>query len=112
MEQRDYLKDQIDQMARVLGVLLAKLAGLSSDTLQEQFTDLIESSLMDELDIDIEKLVDQSIEDMLLDIQARKLNDISLEKLAEVLFIYAEKSNMPMIKEKNLLKVHILLLMC
>jgi len=94
VEQRDYLKRQIDQLGQVLGKILADLLGLKS---KGQTTEAIEISgqiLKNELGYDFDELLEIPAEDLIIDLQKnKKLNLENFNSLAEILLLIADDLN-------------------
>jgi len=87
MEQQDYLKKQIDQLGKVLGELLSKIIGLSNSGQSNYGIKIANLALKKELDIDIDKLIEIPKEKFIETLQKNgELNNINLEKLADILF--------------------------
>jgi len=57
METRDLVKDQIEQLGRVLGKIIADFLGLKSKGEVTQAIEISKKQLKNELDIDIDKLI-------------------------------------------------------
>ncbi|MDY0280444.1 MAG: hypothetical protein RBR35_07770 [Salinivirgaceae bacterium] len=85
MEQRDLLKDQIDQLGKVLAKILSNFLGLKSNGKVSQGIELTNQSLQSELDINIDKLTTLSIKELPNYLKSRKLNAGHLEILSEYL---------------------------
>jgi len=88
MEQRDYLKRQIDQLGKVLGEIITELLGLKSGNASIQGIEDVSQILKDEIDLDLELLlsieVDELIDFLITD---KGFNDENLDKLADVFFM-------------------------
>ncbi|MEM9858735.1 MAG: hypothetical protein AAF843_15355 [Bacteroidota bacterium] len=68
MERRDVLKDQIEQLGRVLGKMIAKLLKLKDHEISPSALNDLEQELQDELDLNIDDLLalnDQAVENFL-----------------------------------------------
>ena len=85
MERRDYLKDQIDQMGRVLGKILADFLGLKSQGMVNQGIEISNEQLIGELDLDVEELLSLNKSDMIEQLEAKNLTAEHLEILASYL---------------------------
>ncbi|MHC1704517.1 MAG: hypothetical protein AB9846_11465 [Tenuifilaceae bacterium] len=93
MQQEDYLKRQIDQLGRVLGKILADLLGLKTQGQAGQVIEVTNLALKDELDLNIDDLIALPEEEFISTlVVGKKLNEMHLEKLAEILFLIAEDS--------------------
>ncbi len=86
MEQRDLLKDQIEQLGRALGKILSDFLGFKSKGNVEQGLEISNERLQSELDIDIEKLISLDESDLIEYIFTRDLTETHLEILSEYLF--------------------------
>ena len=62
MQQRDFLKDQIDQLSRVLGKILAEFLGLKTSGDVDNAIAVTNEQLHTELNLDIERLTQLSAE--------------------------------------------------
>ncbi|MEQ9443679.1 MAG: hypothetical protein RIG62_31860 [Cyclobacteriaceae bacterium] len=86
MEQRDYLKDQIDQLGKVLGMLLARLVGAKPEEDYGQTERLVQQKLNEQLEISFAELVDMPPEALVPRLQqSPAFTSENLEQLAEVL---------------------------
>jgi len=84
MEQRDLIKDQIEQIGRVLGKILADFLGLKSKGQITKGIDVSNEQLKSELDIDIDKLIGLSKNELKVYLQNRKLTEVHLEILSDI----------------------------
>ena len=73
MERRDLLKDQIEQLGKVLGKILADFLGLKSTGDVAQGIEISNERFQSELDIDIEKLLTLNRSDLKEYLRTRKL---------------------------------------
>jgi hypothetical protein len=93
LEQEDYLKRQIDQLGKALGKILADLLGLHSHGEAGIGIEAADQALKAELDLNMDDLTlipsGNFIQALL---EGRNLNNESLEKLAEILFLIAENT--------------------
>lgn len=85
MEQRDLLKDQIEQLGKVLAKILSDFLGFKSDGNVAQGIEISNERLQAELDIDIKKLVLLDKSELKEYLNSRKLKDVHLETLSEYL---------------------------
>lgn len=90
MERRDLLKDQIEQLGRVLGKILAHFIGLKSKGQTEEGIEVTSEQLRREVDIDIEKMLLFNNEELRDYIEKRKLAAWHLEILSEYVVETAE----------------------
>ncbi len=95
MEQRDYLKRQIDQLGIVLGKIAANLLGIKNQGQISSGIEIANQMFKEELDIDIEELIHFPEDNFIHILQAEKgFNDQNLEKLTDILlFIAANEPN-------------------
>jgi hypothetical protein len=95
LQQEDYIKRQIDQLGRVLGKILADLIGLKAKGQVSEGIEAASEALKGELDLDIDDLASIPPEKFLLILkEEKKLSDINFEKLADILFLLAEKPDL------------------
>ena len=85
MEQRDLLKDQIEQLGKVLAKILSDFLGLKSNGNVTQGIEISNESLQSELDIDIEKIIALNKTELEEYVRNRKLTESHLELLSEYL---------------------------
>lgn len=85
MEQRDLLKDQIEQLGKVLAKILSDFFGLKSKVNIAQTIEISNKHLKSELDIDIEKLVAYDKNKLREYLNTRKFTEIHLETLSDYL---------------------------
>lgn len=85
MEQRDLLKDQIEQLGKVLAKILSDFLGLKSGGNVTQGIEISNESLQSELDIDIETIIALNKTALEEYFRNRKLTEIHLEILSEYL---------------------------
>ena len=100
MEQRDYLKDQIDALAKALGKLLAQALHLKNEKRIAESMELINTSLEKELEIDMsrmEKMTETEFTDHLKTqgkwgaIHHENLGDLFMELADSKRLLYPEK---------------------
>lgn len=91
MEQRDYLKKQIDQFGKVLGKIYSDLLGLKNDGQIFAVFERTNQALKNELDFDIQDILNTPT-DRLLDtlIEQKKISNDNLDKLAEIFLLIAD----------------------
>ncbi len=85
MEQRDLLKDQIEQLSKVLAKILSNLLGLKFHGNVAQGIEISNEHLQSELGIDIEKLMTLNTTGLTEYVKNRKLTGDHLEILSEYL---------------------------
>lgn len=91
MEQQDYLKRQIDLLARMLGKVLAHLVGLKNKGDVSEGIEITNQILKDELDLDLDELSAVDTNKFVSKLTGEKgFNNDSLDKLAEILLLVAD----------------------
>ncbi|MFA9371528.1 MAG: hypothetical protein ACERIH_07435 [Labilibaculum antarcticum] len=85
MEKRDIIKDQIEQLGRVLGEMIANFLRLKSKGKVTQGIEISNKQLKNELDIDIDKLVDTPKNELKKFLIDRKLTGEHIEMIADYL---------------------------
>ncbi|MCB0637843.1 MAG: hypothetical protein KDC54_14545 [Lewinella sp.] len=85
MEQRDLLKDQIEQMGKVLRKILAGFLGLKSEGRTSEGIEVTNQRLQNELDLDIEKMATRTPEELRADVVKRQLTAGHLEDISAYL---------------------------
>lgn len=90
MEQRDYLKAQIEQLGQALGRIVAEFLGSKSHGDVEQAVAITNESLKSELDLDVDLLVGRTTPDLLVYLTQRKLTGEPLAPLTDYLIALAE----------------------
>ena len=85
MEKRDLLKDEVEQLAKVLAKILSDFFGLKVKNNIAQGIEISNERLQSELDIDIEKLLTFNKSELEVYIKNRKLTEGHLETLSEYL---------------------------
>ena len=85
MEQRDVIKDQIEQLGRVLGKIIANFMGLKTQGNTNEAIQITNKELQSELDLDIDKLIQLELRDITEYIELKRLTDIHLEQLSNYL---------------------------
>lgn len=91
MEQRDYLKKQIDQLGQVLAKIFSDLLGLKNSGQINAGLEITSQALKNELDIDIQALLDIPTDNFIDTLTSQKnLTNDNLDKLAEILLLIAD----------------------
>lgn len=91
MEQRDYLKDQFDQIGLVLGRLIAFLLGLKVEQMNSLGVEQVRLVLDAEFDVGLEELLlHLSPEELISFLQHRGFNLSHIEQLASALAVIAD----------------------
>ncbi|MFT4738119.1 MAG: hypothetical protein ACI8QD_001506 [Cyclobacteriaceae bacterium] len=85
MEHRDLIKDEIEQLSKVLGKILSDLLGLKSNGQIEQGISITNSQLKTNLNIDIEDLLTLSKDEMKKQLVEQKMAVGHFEILAKYL---------------------------
>jgi hypothetical protein len=96
MEYRDYLMDQVEQMGKVLAKIFSRFLGLKSEGKVAKGIEVSNQQLKTELDIDIDKLINLSVDELKKQINELKLTPSHLESLANYISeigIYHKNSN-------------------
>ena len=90
MERRDIIKDQIEQLGKVLALMLANFLGWKSKGLIDQGIETSNKQLKSELDIDIEELLSNTKDELEEYFSGRKMTGEHLELLADYLYEVGE----------------------
>ncbi len=85
MEQRDFLKDQIEQVGKILAEILSGFLGMKSKGLVSEGIEITDQRLQSELNIEIEKLISLSKKELQDYLINRQLTAGQLEILSECL---------------------------
>ncbi|MDR3184097.1 MAG: hypothetical protein LBT49_01630 [Prevotellaceae bacterium] len=93
MEQRDYLKRQIDQIGVVLGYLIAYLLNLKTGTIDSIGVEKVRQVLNSEFDIDIDTFLTCKFEDIIHILNKKGFDYEDINKLVEILVIIADNMN-------------------
>ena len=105
MEQRDLLKDQIEQLGRALGRILAEFLGTKTEGDIAQSIEISNERFKSELDIDIEQLRTLDKEELAAYLCQRQLAAAHLETLSKYMAIIGtEISDEKMDEAKQYLK--------
>lgn len=99
MEQRDLIKDQIDQLGKVLAKILSDFLGLNTNSDFSQAVEVTNDAIKSKLDIDIEGMLSLSKEELLAYLADTMLNAEHLSNLAEY-FTQIGKSMSDLDKDK------------
>lgn len=86
MEQRDLLKDQIEQLGSVLGKLIARFFELKTLGDVSEAIQTTNKELLGELDLDIGKLVQMEAQELAQYFELNNMNDNHLDQLSCYLF--------------------------
>ena len=91
MEQRDYLKKQIDQLGQVLAKIFSDLIGLKNSGQIITGIEITDQTLKNELDFDLQDLLDIPTDKFIDTLTTQKgLTNENLDKLAEILLLVAD----------------------
>lgn len=104
MEQRDLLKDQIEQLGKVLARIMASFLGFKAEGHINEGIETANKQLISELDIDIEKMLSLDKEILKVYLKERKLVAAHLEILAEYLI---ETGEYNIKKDKHKAKINL-----
>tara|TARA_B100000780_G_C21021125_1_gene409264 strand:- start:79 stop:495 length:417 start_codon:yes stop_codon:yes gene_type:complete len=85
MEQRDLLKDQIEQLGNALTKILSDFLGMSSKGQTSKAIEIANESFQNQLDIDIQKVLTLSATDLMKYLQDRNLTADHIEIIADYL---------------------------
>lgn len=99
MEQRDFLKKQIDELGQVLGKLITELLQLKSQDKFNQGLEITDQTLKANLDHNLDELLAIPDNAFISDLKARKIKNEAMDKLAELLLVLADNEGS---KEKAL----------
>jgi len=86
MEQRDIIKDQIEQLGRVLGKLIANFFALKAEGNVDLAIETTNQQLKSELDLDTAVLANFNAQELEEYVKSKKLTDRHLDKLASYFF--------------------------
>lgn len=91
MEQRDFLKKQIDELGQVLSKLITELLQLKSQGKTSEVLELTNQTLKTNLEHDLEELLAISDSAFVGMLKAKKIKNEGLDKLAELLLLLADE---------------------
>ncbi len=86
MQQRDIIKDEIEQMGRALGKVLAEFFALKNKGATSLAIEVTNRDLQSEIDLDINKLAQLNAEEMEAYVNSKILTDHHLDQLANYVF--------------------------
>ena len=90
MERRDLIKDQIEQFGKVLGQIFSEFLGMKSKGRIDEGIEMSNQNFAEKLDLDIEKLLNLSIEESNIYLSELKLNADHIELVTDYLIQIAE----------------------
>lgn len=94
MEQEDYIKRQIDQIGYVLGKILSDLLGLKTQGRLNDGMGMVSPIFKKELDLNVDELISIPPDVFIQTLTGNnKLNNDSLNCLAEILFLLSENAD-------------------
>ena len=102
MEKRDYIKAQIEQLGKMLSLVVAKFMGLRSEGKAEQGIEVSQQTLKSELDLDVDKILTLDPPALTEYLDDRHLTADHVEKLADY-FIAVADYKLPIERETAVL---------
>jgi hypothetical protein len=90
MPQEDFFKRQLDQLAIALAKLLDRFLRLKSTGLLNNDLQNFNTDLKHEIGFDLNELTTVSSDEIMTHIRAKKLNDLHLDMLGEMIFQLAQ----------------------
>ncbi len=85
MTQRDIIKDQIEQLGRVLGKITAELLDLDTRGDLNDGIEMATQQLQNEADIDLNKLVSMSSTELKSFFEEKNFESVTMDRLADML---------------------------
>ena len=95
MERRDLIKDQIEQLGRVLGAIVARFLGTKAEGNVAQGVEIANESLRSQLDLDVDLIITLNTPELREYLTQRNLNSEHLETLADYFIAWAESAANP-----------------
>lgn len=86
MQQRDIIKDEIEQLGRALGKLIANFLGMKTEGDISEAIKVTNTDLLSELNVDIKKLIQLNEHELDDYIESINFTDLHLDQLANYLF--------------------------
>ena len=86
MQQRDLIKDEIEQLGRAIGKLIANFLGFKTEGNVKEGIQITNNVFQTELDIDVDKLICLQGETLVEYINVRNLSALHLDQLASYLY--------------------------
>lgn len=90
MQQRDLIKDQIEQLGKVLSAILSEFLGLKSQGRIEEGIEMSNQNFVEKLDLDIDKLLTLSLEESSVYLSELRLTAEHIEVVTNYLIHVAE----------------------
>lgn len=85
MEQRDFIKDEIERIGQAIGRLIAQLIGTDGNNLPPaQWRATISEALTEDLGLSLDQLLDHSRESLLELVDERQLTPTHIEQLGDL----------------------------
>ncbi len=92
MEQRDLIKDQIEQLGRAFGAILARFLGTKAAGNMTEGIEIANESLQSQLDLDVDLIVTLDTPELKAYLAQRKLSSEHLETLADYFIAWADST--------------------
>ena len=102
MEKRDYIKAQIEQLGKMLSLVVAKFMGLKLEGKAEQGIEVSQQTLKSELDLDVDKILALDPPALTEYLDDRHLTADHIEKLTDY-FIAVADYKLPLNEETAVL---------
>ncbi|HET6227889.1 MAG TPA: hypothetical protein VFF27_16510 [Bacteroidia bacterium] len=109
MEQRDYLKKQLDEFGQVLFALITNLLQHKNAGTFNEALHTTNQQLKEVLDYDLDELISIPDEAFIPTLKAKKIKNDGLDKLSDLLLLFADQEG-PTEKGKKYYKKSLLLL--
>lgn len=90
MERRDLIKDQIEQLGRVFGAILARFLGTKAAGNVTEGIEIANESLQSQLDLDVDLILSLDPPELREYLAQRKLSSEHLETLADYFLTWAD----------------------
>lgn len=94
MQQRDLIKEQIEQAGRVLGKILSGLAGWQTTASVQQTMNIVQRQFRSELDFDLEAWLQSEDDDQTDRLARLPLPESALDELASFLYEIGQQFSM------------------
>ncbi|HEY1039753.1 MAG TPA: hypothetical protein VGF30_10130 [Bacteroidia bacterium] len=86
-QHRDYFKDQMDQMGRLLGMLLADILGLKRDGNISEMNSLVQKTFTKDIGFDFEEVKNTSPGQLVYFLtEEKQFSDVHIQHVANILF--------------------------
>lgn len=93
MYRRDYFKKQIDELGKVLTSLLSDLLKLKNDGNTNRGVEATNEVLQNELTIDLSQLLSIPDDTFIEELKKKQITDDNLNRLADILLVFADDAN-------------------